>query len=289
MKKVLSIDGGGLHGILPATVLAHIEALAEKPIYKMFDLIVGTSTGGILALGLSTPLRSSVLLELYTKRAREIFYPRWFRSPWIWRSKYKADSLEGLLKFYYGPGRSLGSLKVPTMVTSYDLKHRRPVMIKSWTSPSALVWKAARATSAAPTYFPPAEGGLIDGGMFTNNPAMSAYAEARSLFPEENIYLLSLGCGENTRPINEHKARGWGLAGWAPHIIGIMMDGQSDEANRALSNMPGLTLDRIQTKLIRGSDDFDNSKLRNIVALQDDARRMVEEHKFLIDDIAKGK
>ena len=110
------------------------------------------------------------------------------------------------------------------MVTSYDIQNRRTVFIKSWHADHALALRcseAARATSAAPTYFEPANlqwadenRTLIDGGVYMNSPAVSAYAEARKLFPDEPIAMLSLGTGELTRPIPYEEARTWGSASW---------------------------------------------------------------------------
>ena len=202
IRRVLSIDGGGIRGIIPAMVIAHIERKLGKPAHELFDLMVGTSTGGILALGLSRPgsgrqaqFSARRVVKLYEEQGDKIFeYSLWRKLRTvggILEEAYSHEVLEGILGKYFA-GATLGDCEVPTMVTSYDIQNRRTVFLKSWHADhqSLLCRDAARATSAAPTYFEPkpldtgdAASVLIDGGIFMNSPSVSAYAEARKLFP----------------------------------------------------------------------------------------------------------
>ena len=233
VKRVLSLDGGGIRGIIPALVIAHLERQMGAPASELFDLIVGTSTGGILALGLALQdeqgrplLAAKRMVALYERHGGEIFE----RSLWrklrtaggLFEEAYSHEALETILQRYFGEKR-LSDCGTPVMVTSYDIEHRKTVFIKSWHSDHSelLCAEASRATSAAPTYFEPvnlewAEQSrtLIDGGVFINSPAVSAYAEARKLFPDEPIAMLSLGTGELTRSIPYDEARTWGSALW---------------------------------------------------------------------------
>jgi hypothetical protein len=274
-RRILSIDGGGLHGIIPAAVLAHIERRAGRRAGEMFDLIVGTSAGGLIALALTKPqpLEARRVLRLITDRAREIFPRRWLRLPWLIRPKYDAEPFERVLKQALG-FHAVYSCKPRVMVTAYDIEKRRPRFFKSWRGEATPVWSAARATSAAPTYFPP-HGALIDGGVFVNNPAMCAYAEAQKLWPGERCLVVSLGTGEHTRPMSAKSARGYGLVGWARWIVSVFMDGQADAVAHHLDHLPGADHVRLQTRLELASDDFDDASRENIAALQAEARRLI--------------
>src|SRR5919197_214120 len=228
--KILAIDGGGIRGVIPATVLTEIETRMGKRTAELFDLVAGTSTGGILALGLFKPdgngrpqYAASELSALYEREGPRIFD----RSPWhtfvslgsLADEKYPADGIEAVLKEYFGDAR-LKDAVTETLVTSYELESRQPWFFarhKAIEDPAANDFPmrfVARATSAAPTYFEPEElptttphGGLIDGGVFANNPAMCAYVEMKKLRPEADVLVVSLGTGQHTRPIHYAEAR----------------------------------------------------------------------------------
>lgn len=142
MKKILSIDGGGIRGIIPALVLAQIEKNTGKSIAESFDLITGTSTGGILALGLSkdnghgkAKYSAQELVEIYEERGREIF-PRSF-----WRGVssvggfidelYAVEGLEKVLDEYF-QNEPLGASLTKVLISSYDIQNRTPLFFKSW-------------------------------------------------------------------------------------------------------------------------------------------------------------
>jgi len=188
MKKkifALSIDGGGMRGIIPAKILAEFERRSGKPIAKMFNLIAGTSTGGILALALAVPdeksatspkFSASGLIDLYKELGVTVFGEKMLVAPPLpanatfWQRiialiqpyteyKYKADGLEAVLKAKLGELR-LSDLVTNLLITSYDLNEPGPRLFKSHgvisNSPSNYkLLDVARATSAAPTYFQP--------------------------------------------------------------------------------------------------------------------------------------
>jgi len=303
MKCILSIDGGGIRGLIPALVLAEIEKRTGKRISELFDFFAGTSTGGILALGLcrkngkSKPMYSaSDFAGLYEKKGRKIFS----RSFWkgmssvggITDEKYSEKGLEEVLKKYFGKELLGASLK-DVLITSYDIEDRKPYFFKSWRSE----WEAvtmrdvARATSAAPTYFEPAliqvgkdKKALIDGGVFVNNPAVSAYAECKRRFPKEkNVFVVSLGTGELIRPIPYSEATGWGLAGWAVPLLSCMFDGVSDAVDYQMKQILSKSFVRLQTSLTEASDDMDNASKGNIENLKTEARKLIRANKKKID------
>jgi len=295
VKRVLSIDGGGIRGIIPAMVIAHLERETGEPACELFDLIVGTSTGGILALGLSLRddagrplLAAKRMVALYERHGGEIFAQSLWRKlrtvGGIFEEAYSHKTLEAVLEHYFGE-RTLSDCGVPTMVTSYDIQHRRTVFMKSWHADhgTLLCSDAARATSAAPTYFEPANlqwadesRTLIDGGVYMNSPAVSAYAEARKLFPDEPIAMLSLGTGELTRPIPYEEARTWGSALWVMSLLDCMFDGVSKAADYQMRLFLGEQYLRLQTPLHYASDDMDDASRGNIRNLKQTARELIK-------------
>ncbi len=306
--KVLSIDGGGIRGLIPATILSEIEEQTGARIAELFDLVAGTSTGGILALGLVKPrsrnsrkpqYRAAELAELYEKEGRRIFD----RSLWhrlvaldsLLDEKYDSSGLESVLRDYFGD-MPLSRACTEALVTSYELETREPWFFarhKARSNPDFdfPMRFVARATSAAPTYFEPEEltvttphGGLIDGGVFANNPAMCAYVEMKKLAPEADVLLVSLGTGQHTRPIHYDEAKDWGLAYWAKPILSVVFDGVSDTVDHQMKILcadapDGPRYYRFQTELDIGSDDMDNVTATNIAALKQKAQQVIEENR----------
>ncbi len=295
MKKILSIDGGGIRGIIPALVLVWLEEKTEKNMAYVFDLVAGTSTGGILALGLClddghcNPLFTAQdLADLYEQRGNEIFS----RSLWdgitsvgsYADEKYPHENIERILEEYFG-NEPLAAALTKVLITSYDIQNRLPHFFKSWRDE----WKTvemrhvARATSAAPTYFEPAlipiSGSiraLVDGGVFVNNQAMSAYAEAKKIFFEDDdIFVVSIGTGEMTRPIPYSKAKDWGKAGWMQPILSCMFDGVCDAVNYQLRQILGNKYVRLQTSLSIASDDMDDATQGNIENLKTEVQKLI--------------
>ena len=302
IRRVLSIDGGGIRGIIPAMVIAHIERKLGKPAHELFDLMVGTSTGGILALGLSRPgsgrqaqFSARRVVKLYEEQGDKIFeYSLWRKLRTvggILEEAYSHEVLEGILGKYFA-GTTLGDCEVPTMVTSYDIQNRRTVFLKSWHADhqSLLCRDAARATSAAPTYFEPkpldtgdVASVLIDGGIFMNSPSVSAYAEARKLFPGDSIAVLSLGTGELTRPIPFEEARTWGSALWVMSLLDCMFDGVSKAADHQMQLFLGERYQRLQTPLDNANDDMDDASKENIANLKKTARELIANNEAALE------
>ena len=309
MQKVLSIDGGGIRGIIPAMVLAEIERRTEKRIAEMFDLVAGTSTGGILALGLTKPgqdgkpeYSAKKLIELYETEGGRIFsIPVWHRiksAGGVLEEKYPSEGIEEVAKEYFGDVR-LAQAHKEVLVTAYEIEKRGPWFFKrrhaldpNRKGYNPLMREVARATSAAPTYFEPLqltvgpEGNLafIDGGVHSNNPAMCAYVEAMKIQPDEKDFLVvSLGTGELTRNMPYEEVRGWGLALWAQPILNVVFDGVADTVDYQLRELLVSEGDdrryyRFQTQLDIGKDDMDDASRTNIAALKVKAREIIAEN-----------
>ena len=317
MFNILSIDGGGIRGVIPAALLTHLESATGKPIAKLFDLIVGTSTGGILAAGLAAPgtggrpkFSAADMLALYVERGREIFD----RSLWdgvtslggIGDEKYDEAPLEKLLAAYLGEA-TLADCLTPVVLTSYDIERREPYFFKTRRAKEKkdrnhLLRDAARATSAAPTYFEPelvkslakkpTRRALIDGGVFVNNPGMSAFAEAVAMGQApDDMLMVSLGTGVATRKIPFDDAKDWGLLGWVRPVISIMMDGEADAADYQLRQLlpdagagDGQRYFRFDTRLDLALDDMDAAAAGNIANLRREAAEIVAEQ---ADELAR--
>lgn len=293
--RVLSIDGGGIRGLIPALVLAEIEKRTGKRIAEMFDMIAGTSTGGILALGLALPdedgkpkYTAQDLANLYEENGHIIFS----RSTWkkissvsgVVDEKYSQEGIEEVLKRYFG-NTNLSETIADVLVTSYDLERRRPFFFKStrarkYSDRNFRIWEAARATSAAPTYFEPVQlfsqnknkqYALIDGGVFANNPAMCAYAEAFSM-GKQDLIMVSIGTGETNQPYLYEKAKNWGALQWVKPVINVMMDGNSDTVSYQVKQVVEANSRseyfRLQTRLVQGSEEMDDASKKNIKLLK---------------------
>lgn len=264
--RILSLDGGGLRGLTQLLILRRIEELTGKRIYELFDLIVGTSTGGILACGLTAAkngkpvLTIDKLIDLYYKDGWKIF-PRQdslFKKAWrkvkiFTGSKWDRSGLEGQLKEYFGDIRLSETIK-PIIVTSYDVENNEIIMFKSrrcgeWNYDLKLT-DVSLATSAAPSYFEPyqlnwlgVDRVLIDGGVYINNPSMAAVAEVLRYkygiedIKIEDIELLSLGTGIFSEKIKEESA-GWGIVKWAKNITRVMMQSTSKSTEYECEQMP---------------------------------------------------
>ncbi|MGB0839991.1 MAG: patatin-like phospholipase family protein, partial [Chitinophagales bacterium] len=295
--KVLSIDGGGVRGLIPAMVLADIEQRTGKPISELFDLIAGTSTGGLLSLGMVTPdatgrpaYTAQDMVDLYSKRGNELFQ----RDLWgrimsnFFDQKYDAAPLENILDEYFAETR-LKDVLTDVIVTSYAIERRIPWFFKSMKAKTQkkhdyLLKDIARSTSAAPTFFEPkkvsvkdvtAFAAMIDGGIYANNPAMCAYVEAVNRFPNaDEILLVSLGTGELIRPYLYSEVKDWGLASWVAPLLNMMFHGADCTVDYQLKTLLCTTNDnsqryyRFQAKLTDETEDMDNVRPDNIEALQ---------------------
>jgi patatin-like phospholipase/acyl hydrolase len=340
-RFILSIDGGGIRGIIPAAILVDLAArLNGLPLYKAFDMIAGTSTGGIIAAGLTCPhpdgshkaaCTPADLLELYADEGDEIFKqnpvlglinPFGINDP-----RYKPDALEDRLQKKLGMATLDNGLS-KVLITAYDIKQRQALFMANTDKENSnfRYWEAARATSAAPTYFPPAlierigEKNkdkrfvpLIDGGVFANDPILAAYVEARKQnWGNDELVFLSLGTGQQNRPFAYQEAKGWGILGWMQPshdtpLISILMQGQASTASyqaNALLNPPGTKINysTVVTKENAGSlsyfrldrqlsskenDALDDASPENIKALKAIAASIIKENALALDEIAK--
>lgn len=255
--RLLSIDGGGLAGLIPAEALIEIEsqlnALTGRslPLCDRFDLIGGTSTGAILAVGLALGLKAVELRDFYLKFGKQIF-TRVFWLERFWHS-YPSGPLERHLKDVLGEDTTLGSdrLRTNILVVAKNVTLGSTWFFtnnpkgKYFGSNRALpLWQIVRASSAAPTYFPPQtisvpdaagqpqEYEFVDGGVSSyNNPSMQVFLEATEpayqlgwpIGPAK-LLLLSLGTGYSAVTVAAGKASGYNLIDWARYAVKELME-----------------------------------------------------------------
>lgn len=242
-KRILTIDGGGIKGTFPASFLTTVEEATGKSIVDHFDLIVGTSTGGIIALGLGMGWAARDLLSFYTEYGPRIFrkLPLWRRILSVFNAKYNPEPLHQALEENFGDKR-IGDSVVRLVIPSVNLDTGEVHLYKTAHHPRLkLDYKkkaieAARATSAAPTYFPSfiSESGipLVDGGVWANNPMAVAVVEALTTlaWSPDQIKILSLGCTKVPFDADKAREQSQGRGYWAFNATELFMCTQSSSA-----------------------------------------------------------
>ncbi|MDE0404962.1 MAG: CBASS cGAMP-activated phospholipase [Nitrospira sp.] len=243
--RILSIDGGGIRGIYPATFLAGLEAryLGGASVAQYFDLIAGTSTGGIIAIGLAAGLKAASLSDLYIERGCEIFPP--IRSGIMGAVKRRSRNVCQYFQFRYDRkalmrilyetlgDRKFGEAQVRLCIPAFEGRYGEGYIFKTSHHPdfqkdaSEQMTKVAAATAAAPTFFQPLQDGgytFVDGGVWANNPIMIALVDALSCFsvPRERVQILSLGCGDDPYRVDQSKVRFGGMWAWRDSIYAAM-------------------------------------------------------------------
>ncbi len=324
-KVILSIDGGGIRGIIPGQILLHTEKLLreisgdnDRRIADHFDLIAGTSTGGILSCAYLMPgkdgrpkYKAPDVVNIYFERGQEIFtntlMHRIKSLGGVLDEKYPSDGLEKALLDYFGDTK-LNELLKPTLITAYDIRRRRA---KFFTQHDAhqpdsnfYVRDVTRATASAPGYFQVANirsmdkkyYPLIDGGVFANNPGMCAYAEVRKASKRAKdtvgaaeMAMLSLGTGYACNSYKYKDAEHWGLAEWMVPLVDIMMSGVSETVDYELMQLFDTTghpeqYVRINGELKNQDASMDNVDPENFKALERFGNTLFKKNRKKIKD-----
>jgi uncharacterized protein len=298
--KALCIDGGGIRGLIPALVLAEIERRTGRRTAEMVDFVAGTSTGGILACALTR--RGADGRPLFTAEELAAIYveegPRIFRRSLLKRifsvegwidERYEDDGLDAALERYLGDAL-LSDALTDVLVTAYDIHDRFAFFFRSQRARNDPAYdfplvQVARATSAAPSYFEPAQvtdraGArtypLIDGGVYAVNPSMCAYADVVAAGSADRLELmLSLGTGAHTRAYTFEETSGWGQLGWARPALDMVFDGVADTIEFEALTLMGDRYVRLQTELDLASDDLDDASQSNLADLRTEADRLI--------------
>jgi patatin-like phospholipase/acyl hydrolase len=247
--KILCIDGGGIKGLFSATILSKFEEVFNTKIHEQFDLICGTSTGGIIALGASAGKDMSDIVSFYEEDGQKIFAEPWKKKFGIfyklylnirrtlWGTMYSGKPLEHALTRVF-QDRTLGSSKTLLCIPAFNITNGKPRVFKKdygkYTEDSKLKYvDVAMATSAAPTYLPIRKIGnsqYVDGGLWANNPVLVGLSEFVSNFEDDNrfdgVQILSISSYENStgETVKKTKRSFWG---WKDTLFDDYSVGQS--------------------------------------------------------------
>lgn len=288
--KILSIDGGGIRGIIPAILLAEIEKVTGKKICELFDFYAGTSTGGILTLLLNKPesMSASDLISFYAGDDGKKIFKHNFLTPlnYIFKGpKYNKKGIESVLTEKL-QNYCLKDVIKPVLITSYETECRNATFFCNYDCryQDLYLKDVARATSAAPTYFEPlkilSKGTFVDGGVAANNPAMCAYVEVLKLLAKEGIdshskkiIVISLGTGSATNSYDYNEMKNWTPIDWIKGpLISSFFDGNSNTVEYQLKQiLPPDCYYRFQLQLPneKGADALDNVDDKNLDKLRD--------------------
>ncbi|MEM9619518.1 MAG: patatin-like phospholipase family protein [Pseudomonadota bacterium] len=334
MRNILSIDGGGVRGIVAAIVLDALDGefkVAGKTcaVADCFDLIAGTSSGAIMAAALSLPAPDGGpgptpgdLRRFFETKARAIFPPRLFcnipligRLPQLFGPLHDPAPLSEILSSQFGD-MVFASARRNVMIPAYSIDPRDIVLFRGGPAYAngdeggafnmIRVRDAVMGSSAAPTFFPPhrvenpdqaQSWTAIDGGVFLNDPAMTAVAEAMRLFPGEDLRVVSVGTGRQTRNYPFEKSRRWGFSEWISPtgrfrtpLLSAIQDGQARAVHTQLHYLLGDNYTRFDYRLEkgRGSDKLDDASRKNIQRLTRGAVEMVEEMRPQLRALARA-
>jgi patatin-like phospholipase/acyl hydrolase len=275
------MDGGGVRTLASITFLKLLEEKLGVKIHEKFDFFIGTSAGAISCLALASKNFSAIDLE-------KIWAPNNLKktmqsSSWELRlgllqsnPKYTNVGKREVLKKYFGK-TILGESNKPVAVLSYDIQKRSPVLFRSYDKEDkdiSLV-DVGDATSAAPIYYPTAKVGsryLIDGAIVANHPVLHGYVEAKKLFPDSEIRVLSVGTGLSKRSLNGEASMKWGIVGWLMHdLFGLMVESSLDhELAGEIIGEHYLRVNSAINSVNRRLDDRSSSNIQRVVKMGED-------------------
>ena len=275
------MDGGGVRTLASITFLKLLEKKLGVKIHEKFDFFIGTSAGAISCLALASKNFSAIDLE-------KIWAPNNLKktmqsSSWELRlgllqshPKYTNVGKREVLKKYFGK-TILGESNKPVAVLSYDIQKRSPVLFRSYDKEDkdiSLV-DIGDATSAAPIYYPTAKVGnryLIDGAIVANHPVLHGYVEAKKLFPDSEIRVLSVGTGLSKRSLNGEASIKWGIVGWLMHdLFGLMVESSLDhELAGEIIGEHYLRVNSAINSVNRRLDDRSSSNIQRVVKMGED-------------------
>lgn len=330
LKKILSIDGGGIRGILPADIIAHLERRLQLEtgdenarIADFFDLLAGTSAGGILTCLYLVPDKrdDGVVRPKYSATQAAHFYselgPVLFRKPLSYiirsgagllRSRYCEDELYKFSRKILGDVW-ISEVMKDCLITAYDLSSRKALLFSKYSTlkygemADYKLCDIARSTSAAPSYFIPSrifakdKGSrhLVDGGVYAGNPAMCSYVEAIKIWPGEpvsNFRMLSVGTGKVIKAYHHEKTRHFGYLHWLNPILDILMSSVSETVDyqvQQIFSVSGAAQNyvRIEPPMLDADIRIDNASAKNISKLKSAAQNFIDHNSELFDSLCK--
>lgn len=354
IRYILTIDGGGMRGLIPAYIIKKMEEKLtsfgdNRPFYSHFDLISGTSTGGLIALALtSDPLSTSFpidkgekihvikqeerrkhfflketistdlgyiprlakpddILSLYETNGPLIFKPKSDNLGFLnilnkvknlLDEKYDSYNYEDYISTLFGNGE-LKNAHTPTMVVAFSSENASPYCFKSWDSHGALIKEAARATSAAPTYFSPYQYldretnetfTLLDGGIAANNPILVSYIEARKLYPNADEFRV-ISLSTCSSPHTMHPEDFLTNIEWAMPLIRAYGDGNMSVTELTAEAMKEMKVYRVSGNTLRRGVKLDETSDEAIAILKEGAEKLWIENEEklapILEELAK--
>lgn len=303
--RILSIDGGGLRGVIPAIILRKLSQSTKEPIWRYFDLVTGTSTGGIIALAVVLNKPLDEIEELYKTLGKKLFIKpsprkkidsaRHYINAWKTGSLYNPELLLSFLEKEFKIEREDGTkenalikdAQTRLCIPTFDITHGKIVLFKTphivirpdrrqfTDDANKEMYKVAAATSAAPIFFNTSSvenSYFIDGGLWANNPEMVGLLEAyRSGFSFDQVKLLSIGTGSyvfqrETSVAKKMHLKDWGLTG----VVEATLEAQT----QAAAKMSRLFLDdrnhtRLQYEFKKNIPMDDVSSLPDLISCAD--------------------
>ena len=318
--RILALDGGGIKSIITLKILDYIETKTGKRTTELFDLISGTSSGGLMSLYFSIPdendptkskYSAAEIIKLVEEDAQTIFKPRPLsrvigkRTVQLFKPAYPRKNIETAmenrfqdLKMSDAPGNAL--------VISFDTQVTKPFCFKTYDKKvsHALMKDAGMATSISPFYFDPVlfkdnenrEHTLIDGGLAAKNPSMYAYTEAKLLYPNAKILLVSLGAGyQQKERYSYNRMQGWGFVRFILPTIVFMLDGTANANSEYIEKLTTYDKDdkyvRLQPVYHKKYDKFNNepddTSKDNLENLNRIADQYIQDHRKELDELVK--
>lgn len=267
--RILSIRGGGMRGIVPAQIIQSLEEVTMTPAYMMFDMIVGTSTGGILALALGLGIPAKEIMSFYLEDGPAIFKRRWSHRFGLTGAKFDIALLTKKLEQRFH-GYHLSECKTKVMAPATDLTTMGAYFFKSWKMPKLKASLVASCTAAAPTYFNPVEfngSKMADGGLFANNPALFALVEGATQTANlADLIVLDIACpGVVAKAIESSGS----AIHFAPRAVELFLDAGMNAVEHACEDMIGDRYIKIIPSLGTASPCLDDASERNMSALKE--------------------
>ena len=309
MVKIISIDGGGIKGIVGSTILQEIESRLDGPIHEYVDVITGTSTGGLIACGLTVPdengnpkFNMQDIIDTYNDLGTTVFNRSfWHKLKTLWGligPKFPIDGLQEVLTEKLGDIKLSESL-IEVIMCTYDLGSGWPVIFSSKDEVlnQARMLDICMGTSSVPTYFPSVEArtknnvfNLIDGGIFAVNPALSAYALTKKRDKDAKVDIISIGNGNYGEVYKHEETKDWGLLEWASPVSNVILDGIGDAINyqtKILCEADGGSYTRLQFDLPEELSKMDNASKSNMEALSKATTQYIYENSYLIQQVVE--
>jgi predicted acylesterase/phospholipase RssA len=314
--RILSIDGGGIRGVIPAMVLAELERITGKRIAEQFDLIAGTSTGGFMALLLAMPghdkkprYSAQDIVELYVNHGKDLFYcsPEYAKKSDKGSTlpKYPGSDVKKVFDLYFEKAE-LKNVVTEVLVTAYDMDCRNMklfISLNAYGDENFYMSDVARATTAYPAIFPAVEltsvNGkrtlhCLDGGVGAINPSVQALSMVLAAEPKAKVMLVSLGTGDYDKPLPFKEVEKWGAnpeagKGWDPlTLMDVLFDGMNHAASEAADWIIASrgTCHRLQARLCEALSPMDDTAPDHIKLLQSVALEMIQTKEDELKEIA---